>query len=504
MDSDSDSEKESCYVPQRLSRIVPTSATGMPVLELKTDVLDHYTQWEAQKRKNITVLLIAAAAAYIPCDSLQAKMDVLSLQTVETVKKTQQQIFDRNAQRMTFIKRSAEEWVTHDKLLKLVSKEVITEEDYIKEKEARLKRLENAIHNEKERMEKENKDVKEKEAAALKIKTEKKEAAALLLKAQEEKKKAEIAKKNSQHKSVYSAEGLAEYQSYYETIKVYKEKYKPALLDPNFRKDVFKVKKTITRYVSQLQFKQQVILDKANKVLEIINTTKNQSEKAYHVLLNHLAKSILAQAEQEIDATPMAAYFLGRFSALMTGSVPELFPYLIGRLYKRAPILIPHYHDGNPNLSSSELRLLMRYKYEDKHEKTKFESYLKYETRQNSYVMLFAGWLQVMPGPGQPPNRLDVKHGWIWLARICNMPPRTITPTIIRSFLEVAGQRLMREYPRQMLKILTYLKDKMLPLVRADTTNINEAGRKRLENYLRDCFNAGTIIAIPEFIEKKI
>ncbi|KAL0077952.1 GLE1-like protein-domain-containing protein [Phycomyces blakesleeanus] len=306
------------------------------------------------------------------------------------------------------------------------------------------------------------------------------------------------------HSSVYSAQGLEEYNKYFETIKTYRELYKPALMDDNFRKSFFKIKKDVTRNVSQLQYKPSVVLEKAKNVFDILDKTKKQSNEAFNILLNHLSKAILLQAEQEIAATTMAAYFLGRFATLITGYIPELFPYLIARLYKRAPILIPHYHDGNPDLSADELRKLMRYKYEDKMKKDIFESYEKYEMRQNSYVMFFAGWLQVEPGPGQPANMLGVEKGWTWLARICNMPPRNVTASILRSFLEVAGQRLLREYPTQMPKIMQYIQTIMLPLIQRDTTNQGAAGKIRLEVYLKECAHANNIIAIPDFIEKKV
>lgn len=77
-------------------------------------------------------------------------------------------------------------------------------------------------------------------------------------------------------------------------------------------------------------------------------TIKNQSEDAFQVMLNFLAKVFLLQVKQEIHATPHAAYFLARFAYLLCSTIPEFLDYLMGRLLKRCPYLIPQYHDDDP------------------------------------------------------------------------------------------------------------------------------------------------------------
>ncbi|KAI9022719.1 GLE1-like protein-domain-containing protein [Phycomyces nitens] len=497
-DSDSESEDEQFYTQSQSNTVSNLSRGGgcIPTIELKADLLDRYNEWEIKKRNQ----------SYGHDEILQKQFERLALQRAESLRKSQQQILESNNKQMNDIKKAVTEWISKDKLLHNVSKS--PEDTFLKEKEARNKRIEDAIRLEKENSEKKSKANAAKAAAKAKEEEEKANAEKAKAKAEQDKIQAEkalqVKKAAMKHSSVYSAQGLEEYNEYFETIKIYRELYKPALMDDTFRKSFFKVKKDITRNVSQLQYKPSVVLEKAKNVFEIVDKTRNQSKEAFNILLNHLAKVILLQAEQEIAATPMAAYFLGRFATLITGHIPELFPYLIARLYKRAPILIPHYHDGNPDLSADELRTLMRYKYEDKRKQGIFESYEKYELRQNSYVMFFAGWLQVEPGPGQPANMLSIGKGWVWLARICNMPPRNVTASILRSFLEVAGQRLLREYPTQMPKIMQYLQTVMLPLIQRDTTNQGAAGKIRLEVYLTECAKANNIIAIPDFIEKKM
>jgi hypothetical protein len=75
---------------------------------------------------------------------------------------------------------------------------------------------------------------------------------------------------------------------------------------------------------------------------------KQQSADAFEVMLNFLAKVFLLQVKQEIHATPHASYFLARFAYLISSTIPEFLDYLMGRLLKRCPYLIPQYHDDDP------------------------------------------------------------------------------------------------------------------------------------------------------------
>lgn len=107
-------------------------------------------------------------------------------------------------------------------------------------------------------------------------------------------------------------------------------------------------KRTINRTVSQLQSDHRVVLEKFNVLHAHIMSIKQTSNDAFEVMLNHLAKTFLAQVKQEIHATNHAAYFLARFAYLMIAAIPEFLDYLLGRLMKRCQYLIPKYHDDDP------------------------------------------------------------------------------------------------------------------------------------------------------------
>jgi hypothetical protein len=46
---------------------------------------------------------------------------------------------------------------------------------------------------------------------------------------------------------------------------------------------------------------------------------------------------------------------------------------------------------------------------------------------------------------------------WTWIARISNMKPRTISPLLVFTFLEIAGADLVKIYQGQARKLIQYL-----------------------------------------------
>lgn len=77
-------------------------------------------------------------------------------------------------------------------------------------------------------------------------------------------------------------------------------------------------------------------------------STKTKSTDAFEVLLNYLAKVILRLVRKEGVPAAYTVYYLARYSYLLCATVPEFIDYLLARLMKRCPYLIPQYHDDDP------------------------------------------------------------------------------------------------------------------------------------------------------------
>ncbi|KAF1800074.1 GLE1-like protein-domain-containing protein [Mucor lusitanicus] len=332
----------------------------------------------------------------------------------------------------------------------------------------------------KEKQEQEEKEKKEQQAKELK-----------------EKKAQQLEMQKIAQSSAVSPQGLQEYKKYFEKIEFYKTTIRPKLQNDVFRKQCFQAKLVIKRTVSQLQADHRVITEKFNTLNNHLLGIKQQSPEAFEYMLNQLAKFLLTQAKQEIHATAFAAYFLARFAYLMCSSIPDFLPYLMGRLLKRCPYLIPQYHDDDPSLSHDEIKSRLRYAIKNKEKKT-LETFLEHAEGQRCFVMFYGALCQTLPDPGQPENPFPIKHAWVWLARVCNMPPREITPILVHGLLEVSAVRLLQAYPHQTPKLFRLIRETICPLYPASSGKENIAGIKRLEMFLDDYFRTGQPECVPE------
>lgn len=112
--------------------------------------------------------------------------------------------------------------------------------------------------------------------------------------------------------------------------------------------------------------------------------------------------------------------------------------------------------------------------------------------------MFFGALCQTLPDPGQPENVFPIKHAWIYLARVCNMPPREITPFLILGILDVAAPRLLEVYPHQMPKFLRLLQQTILPIIKTESAGDNQMAISRLEIFLDSYFQKGVVLALSE------
>ncbi|KAI9480920.1 MAG: GLE1-like protein-domain-containing protein [Benjaminiella poitrasii] len=373
-----------------------------------------------------------------------------------------------------------------------------TDEDKAFEEELKKQRklIDDAIAADKKRLETAAAEAK---AKAEKEKKEKEEM--------EKKDKAEKEKKEAMAKQQQSAatsiEGMEEYKKFYAKIEYYKEKIKPKLKEDAFRKQCFNAKMAINRTVTQLQSDHKIVYEKYEFLKNHILGIKQQSNEAFEYMLNHLSKVFLAQVKQEIHATAFAAYFLARFAYLMCSAIPEFLDYLMGRLIKRCQYLIPKYHDDDPSLAADEIRSRLRYNYANK-EKKILESFLEHAENQRCYVMFYGALCQTMPDPGQPANPFPIKHAWIWLARVCNMPPREVTPILVLGFLEITTVRLLEAYPNQTRKLLHLIHEAIGPMYPVTDNQDNLSSIKQLEMFLDNYFQTGIPKCIPETLPPSV
>jgi hypothetical protein len=135
----------------------------------------------------------------------------------------------------------------------------------------------------------------------------------------------------------------------------------------------------------------------------------------------------------------------------------------------------------------------MGYKYADKEAK-QWEDSVQYKEHMSGLISLWGAIVQTVLEPGLGENPYPINHGWTWLARICNIPPRAITPALINSFLEIAGERMLATYPRQFPKVLQLIMQQYLPLLAGDKDAV--AAATRLSSYLETYAASGKLGAV--------
>lgn len=117
-------------------------------------------------------------------------------------------------------------------------------------------------------------------------------------------------------------------------------------------------------------------------------------------------------------------------------------------------------------------------------------------------MYFFAALVQMKPGPGEPENVYGIKYGWMWLARICNEPPRAITANLLEAFLHVAAQDLLQAYPRQARKLLQLIYEQVLPKI--PRTRDNTSPVAELQRKLEQFFKTGIYPKLPEQMEEQL
>ncbi|KAI8338451.1 GLE1-like protein-domain-containing protein [Chlamydoabsidia padenii] len=399
-----------------------------------------------------------------------------------------------------------------DKIQKLIASMKVSLADKEKELDSLLeadtkkdqKSIDDAIAYDLDKFEQEEKLRKAKDDAEKKEQEEKKQQLEAKNKAIAEKEALRKAqeKKLASNMGAASTAGLEEYNRHMEAINNFKKNIKPKLQDPTFRKQCFEARRLIKRSITQIQYRSNVIIEKYEQIRDHILSIKNQSQDAFHVLLNHVGKSLLLQVRQEVNGAPFSAYFLAKLAVLLAGAIPEFKDYLYGRLLKRCPYLVPNYFDFDPSLSSDQIKTLLH--YEKVVDSTSFQPFLQHAGLQKCYVMFFAAMITTVTGNGYPANPFNTGLGWTWCARIMNMSQREITPFLIHGFLEIAGHQMIQVYPRQFPKMMRLLYDKVLPTVPIMPEKDNAGVIATLKSYLEEYFQTGKMVPIPEVMPAKV
>lgn len=91
------------------------------------------------------------------------------------------------------------------------------------------------------------------------------------------------------------------------------------------------------------------------------------------------------------------------------------------------------------------------------------------------------------------PNVLGLNLGWTWLATILNLPPRSITPYLLVSFLEQASFALYKKYGLNFEKLIKFIDEKYITCVPSSSI----AAKTRLQILCKEILKSNSKIMEP-------
>ncbi|KAF9357666.1 hypothetical protein BGX26_003341 [Mortierella sp. AD094] len=457
------------YVAHITGRIDPWELKMQKVQEEGKKVAPQIAQKIADDFRNLETLAKKPTVSWGSGDIAQ-RLKAMSLET-EAIKEKRRKETEAKNQAMT--KASAQSCLARIK----------------EERETALRIREEALkqaQQEKERLAKEQED-KAKAIVAQKEAQEKKAAEEAVAKAEKAKKAAEVAaqKVSANTSAIFVSEAAnAEYQRYIKVLDHIRSAILPAVTgNPQLKKFCFGARRDIVASIGQLVNRRSEILRVATEIDGYFNTTKSQNESAYNWVLNCTAKKLVKQAETEALVKSAPTFPLAHVAVLLFTNHPLFLDVLMARFAKKCPYVTPMYIQKGPNDSAEEYMEKLAYKKTGKGH----ESEAQYNARQCAMFTLYCAILQTTPPIGQ--NVHPISHGWTWMARIMNMPPRPITPALIAVFVEVCGNMYLRTYRNQANKVLRLLYQDFLPMIPKQGID----GTVRLKTLLDDFVKSGQI-----------
>ncbi|PWN26534.1 hypothetical protein BDZ90DRAFT_233156 [Jaminaea rosea] len=272
--------------------------------------------------------------------------------------------------------------------------------------------------------------------------------------------------------------------------------------NPAWKKSCFVAKRQITPKIGQLTNSRTEIDRIASAISSLLSEAKSapgcEKGEIYEWVLNHLAKCLIRQAEQEVAVKVDTAYPLARLVLrimLAGGHAEGLGKVLMARLVKKSPWVVgyvPSRADA-PDVQEDPTALakLVGKSSPD-------ETSVQFTSRQAGILAFYFALCQTdlvdSAAPGttavtaaqQVPSQFHPSALWHWSAR-CVTPPMTghaLIATLWCTLLDVASPYLLERYPSQFAKVLRLLLKEGLRGEKAGFVKLEEAtsarGRLRL------------------------
>lgn len=206
---------------------------------------------------------------------------------------------------------------------------------------------------------------------------------------------------------------------------------------------------------------------------------------------NLLALKIVQQGSQQVSSNHNAAFPLATVTIGIWSAFPDIGDLILAHFYQQCPFLVPMYIPKAEGMTDQEYFKKLGYLCEN----GEIEPRDKYLKRISGTIRLYAAIISSMPPKGSTSHHPHgLAHGWTWLARILNLPPKPdYTATALFEFLDVAGHALLKQYGRQFWKLITVIAREMIPKIRQVTTT-QSGPVVRLESFLEEAWRKRNMV----------
>ncbi|KAI8347957.1 GLE1-like protein-domain-containing protein [Mortierella sp. GBAus27b] len=278
-----------------------------------------------------------------------------------------------------------------------------------------------------------------------------------------------------------SESASVEYRRYMELIQHIKTVVRPAIdNDPGLKKFCNGIKREVLPFIGQLTNERKTVFRVAEDIDRLFKTAmQTQNENIYYWALNIAAKKMAKQTEGEALVKSAPAFPVAHVCVLLFTNHPKFQEVLLARIAKKCPYAVPIYMSKEASETPDEYLRRLRYRRKEKG----LENETEYNSRQCAIFTLYCAIMQSNT-PGVQ-NLYPLSHGWTWMSRILNMPPRPITPSLITVFLEVCGDKYLRIYGAQARKVIQLLMNDFIPLIPQQGISGTSRLKTLLEDYLR-------------------
>lgn len=290
----------------------------------------------------------------------------------------------------------------------------------------------------------------------------------------------EKAKEQASKMVVRPAEIESQYMKYMQDIKdIDAQILQPMSANTELKKAAGSHKRKINPKFGQLTNSQSQLVRITNEIKQLIEQTK-VNESVYKWILNFVSDAIISQAETEVSVKPTASVPLAKLTLNLLILFEDLRYFLLAKFYSSCPFLLGYScsqdtEEGRLRLGWSRDADTGKWEIEEQHN----ERLCGISTLYSVITRLKLDASYVGYDPSRTKHPLPIKHSWIFLARMVDVPTDQLSEThyaIVGAWWDACCTEFLMAYGRQSQKLLKLVSEQWTSI---DGTS--SAGKVRLK-----------------------